>query len=58
MANDTWTELKIGATGVSVSVYSEDNDGVAVLEDEIWFTNDEVEELQENGGDTFALNID
>jgi hypothetical protein len=47
MANDVlsvWNEVRITTEGISVTLFSESEDGGAVVEDETWFTFDELQE--------------
>jgi len=41
--NGAWTELRVTSEGISVSLYTESDDRVSV-EDETWFTWDELED--------------
>jgi hypothetical protein len=48
-----WSEVKIGSEGISVSLYSEDEDGHTVVEDEFWLTHDELSDESNHG--TYSL---
>lgn len=37
-----WNEVRVGPAGVSVSLYAEWDDGTVTVEDETWFTHDEL----------------
>lgn len=54
MSNDkVWSEVNIGSEGISVSLYSEDEDGHTVVEDEFWLTHDELSDESNHG--TYSL---
>lgn len=39
-----WAEFRTSTEGVSVTLYSESAEGTPVVEDELWFTHDELQE--------------
>lgn len=39
-----WNEVRFTSEGISISLFSESPDGGAILEDEMWFTYDELQE--------------
>lgn len=56
MAEETWAELKIGKSGVSATLYTETEDGEVIVEDETWYTHDEIDELSaQTDGTTVTL---
>lgn len=42
----TWTEVEIDSERISVTLYAEDEDGVARVKDEMWFTQMELENAE------------
>jgi hypothetical protein len=40
-----WNEVRITSDGISISLLSESRDGPAIVEDEAWFTFDELESM-------------
>lgn len=42
---NVWNEVRITSEGISISLFSESTDGPAIVEDELWFTFDELELL-------------
>lgn len=51
---DVWNEIRLTDEGVSITLYSESQGEGAIVEDETWFTFDEVENLS---GDIYSLNL-
>ena len=49
-----WNEITISQSGIGITLYSESQNGGAVVEDEIWFTFDE---LEAKTGDIESLNL-
>lgn len=49
MTQDTpttvWNEVRVTSDGISISMYSESRDSGAVVEDELWFTFDELQAM-------------
>lgn len=43
--NDVWNEVRFTSEGISISLLSESTDGPAIVEDEMWFTYDELQAL-------------
>lgn len=46
---NVWNEIRVTDEGISISLFSESRDGGAVLEDETWFTFDEMSEMTPTG---------
>jgi len=44
---DTWTEVRTSDNGISATLYSEWEGGEVIVEDEIWFTQDELSDSRE-----------
>lgn len=42
---DVWNEVTISPSGIGITLYSEKRGGPAIVEDETWFTFDEMEEM-------------
>lgn len=40
-----WNEVRFTSEGISISLFSESTGGDAILEDEMWFTYDELQEM-------------
>ncbi len=46
---NVWNEVRVTADGISVTLLSESAEGGAVVEDETWFTFDELQEMSPSG---------
>jgi len=44
---DTWTEVRTSDNGISATLYSEWEGGEVIVEDELWFTQDELSDSRE-----------
>lgn len=44
---NVWAEVSVGSEGISVSLYSESEDGRVTVEDEWWATRAELQGLDE-----------
>lgn len=47
--SDVWNEIRFTSEGISISLFSESPDTGAILEDETWFTYDELQEMSPSG---------
>jgi len=47
--SDVWNEVRFTSEGISISLFSEWPDTGAILEDETWFTYDELQEMSPSG---------
>jgi len=47
--SDVWNEIRFTSEGISISLFSEWTDTGAILEDETWFTYDELQEMSPSG---------
>jgi len=52
---NVWNEVRVTSDGISVTLFSESADGGATVEDELWFTFDEIQEQAPS--QPFSLNL-
>lgn len=50
-----WNEVRFTSDGISISLFSESKEGGAILEDEMWFTYDELQEMAPSGPKNLGL---
>jgi hypothetical protein len=52
---NVWNEVRFTADGISITLFSESQEGGAVVEDELWYTYEEMQELSPSR--PFSLNL-